>query len=89
MVDGALMQYVKELLGFYDEASDTLLTPLILSAENYVQGAGLKKPEDDEQRLALYKTAVATQVRILHDGDPKGDLAAVVAGIVAQARGDD
>lgn len=91
LVDPVLLQFVKNLLGFCDDdVSDAVLTPLILSAEEFLQKAGLKKPkEQDDQKLSLYNTAVAIRVKILHDGDSKGNLSSVLTGIVAQARSGD
>ena len=114
-----LLTFVKNLLGFYGDEQDTLLTPLILSAEKYLETAGVKAPpvapvapeEPDEEAtteeqeayetaLAIYNVAkaeydkevspynlaVAVRVKILHDGDPKGDLERTLTGLILQLK---
>lgn len=116
----ALLAFVKNLLGFYGDEQDNLLTPLILSAEKYLETAGVKAPpvapvepiEPDEEEatteeqkayetaLAIYNVAkaeydkevspynlaVAVRVKILHDGDPKGDLERTLTGLILQLK---
>lgn len=100
MADISLLTFVKDLLGFYGNDSDELLSTLIIGAERYIAGAGMRKPvlptdptpEQTavyESATALYHMAVAVRVKTLHDGDPKGDMAAVLTGIIAQARAGD
>ena len=115
----ALLAFVKNLLGFYGDGQDTLLTPLILSAERYLKNAGVKAPPDApvapeepgeeatpeeteayETALAIYtlakaeydkevspyNLAVAVRVKIIHDGDPKGDFERTLTGIILQIK---
>ena len=92
-----LLGFIKNLLGFYGSEADDLLAPLVLSAEQYLLNAGVKIPTlpdgatleqraTYERECALYKIAVATQVKILHDGDIKGDLGRTLAGIIIQLK---
>ena len=39
-----------------------------------------------QQELSLYNLAVAVRVKILHDGDPKGDLERTLTGIILQIK---
>lgn len=39
-----------------------------------------------EKEAALYNVAIATRVKILHDGDPKGDLERVLTSIILQIK---
>lgn len=41
---------------------------------------------DYEKEAALYNVAVATQVKILHDGDPKGDMERALTSIILQIK---
>ena len=82
-----LLAFVKDLLGFHGSGQDNLLTTLISGAIAYLRNAGLEEPEDLEQ-LALYQMAVATHVKKVHDGDPKGDHDRLLTNLVAQMRGD-
>ncbi len=101
-----LLEFVKNLLGFYGSGGDTVLAPLILSAEQTLKNAGVKLPvaPDDpvdpdeptpaeqaalseyEKEAALYNVAIATQVKILHDGDPKGDMERTLTSIILQIK---
>lgn len=112
-----LLEFVKNLLGFYGTGGDSVLGPLVLSAEQTLKNAGAKipvapvepdEPEDPspeeqaeyeaalalyqsefaayEKEAALYNVAVATQVKILHDGDPKGQLERTLTSIILQIK---
>lgn len=112
-----LLEFVKNLLGFYGTGADNVLGPLVLSAEQYLKNAGVKlpiapvkpvEPEDPspeeeaeyesalalyqsefaayEKEAALYNVAVATRVKILHDGDSKGDLERALTSIILQIK---
>ncbi|WP_461369279.1 head-tail connector protein [Candidatus Darwinibacter acetoxidans] len=90
-----LLEFVKNLLGFYGTGGDSVLGPLLLAAEQYLLNAGVKLPEppdemadepDYEREYALYKTAIALKVKILHDGDLKGDLERALTSIVLQIK---
>lgn len=88
-----LLTFVKDLLGFAGSGGDSLISPLITSAEHYLQTAGVAKPEVSEEPSteelgyeAQYNLAVAVRVKIIHDGDPKGDLERTLTGIILQIR---
>lgn len=96
-VDATLLSFTKDILGFMQTEGDNVIPPLVLAAEQYLLGAGVVEPilPDNptaeqtavyEKEIALYNLAVAVRVKILHDGDPKGDMSAVLTGIVGQAR---
>lgn len=96
-VDEMLLIFTKDLLGFHGHGADRLLSALILSAEQYLQSAGVIKPVlpanptpeqlfAHEKKIALYNLAVAVRVKALHDDDPKGNLSAVLTSMVAQMR---
>lgn len=95
--ENSLLTFVKGLLGFYGDGVDFLIGPLVISAEQYLKNAGVVKPvlpEDpsEEEQAAfdaeesLYNLAVAVRVKILHDGDPKGDLERSLVGIILQTK---
>lgn len=97
MVDIGLLLYVKALLGFFGHEVDAVLAPQILSAEQYLIGAGVRKPvllanatfeqiSTHERELAHYRTAVAMRVKVLFDGDAKGGKSALLVDTVAQMR---
>ena len=89
---GILLEFTKNLLGFYGTEADNVLGPLILAAEQYLKNTGIKPPGATpeeaayEKEYALYKIAVATKVKILHDGDPKGDLERTLTSIILQIK---
>jgi hypothetical protein len=112
-----LLEFTKNLLGFYGVEADIVLGPLVLAAEQYLKNAGVKvpvapvapvepgepSPEEEaeyeaalalyqselaayERETALYNVAVATRVKILHDGDLKGDLERTLTSIILQIK---
>ena len=86
-----LLEFVKNLLGFYGTGGDSVLGPLVLAAQEYLKNAGVKEPgesdnPEESKETALYRVAVATRVKILHDGDMKGDLERTLTSIVLQIK---
>ena len=82
-----LLEFTKELLGFYGTESDSVLSLLVLASEQYLKNAGVKTPlTSGDEEYALYQVAVATKVKILHDGDPRGELEKVLTSIVLQIK---
>ncbi len=88
-----LLEFVKSLLGFYGTGGDPVLGYLILAAQEYLKNAGVKEPEEPDEptdasqkETALYRIAVATKVKILHDGDLKGDLERTLTSIILQIK---
>lgn len=63
-------------------------TGLITEAIGPIQFSGGATPEEAayEQEYALYKIAVAAKVKILHDGDPKGDMERALTSIILQIK---
>lgn len=95
--NGSLLDFVKGLLGFYGDGVDSIIDPLVTSAEQYIKNAGVVKPEEPEEpteeeqaaydaEISLYNMAVAIRVKLLHDGDPKGDLERSLTGIILQVK---
>ena len=63
-------------------------TDLITEAIGPVQFTGGATPEEAvyQKEYALYKIAVAARVKILHDGDPKGDMERTLTSIILQIK---
>lgn len=63
-------------------------TGTITEAIGPVQFTGGATPEEAvyQKEYALYKIAVAARVKILHDGDPKGDMERTLTSIILQIK---
>ena len=83
MATNPLHDFVKGFLGFYGSGGDSVLTPLILAAQQSLSAAGVSEPEEDAE---LYYTAVALQVRIIMDGDEKGHWQRALTSIILQIK---
>lgn len=61
---------------------------LITEAAGLVFFTGGASPEEAvyDREYALYKIAIATRVKILHDGDPKGDMERTLTSIILQIK---
>ena len=81
----SLFEFTKDMLGFYGAENNVVLSSLILAAEQYLNNAGVVAPAAPEKQ-ALYQVAVATHAKIIHDGDPKGDLGRALTSIILQMK---
>ncbi|UNC91690.1 hypothetical protein [Candidatus Contubernalis alkaliaceticus] len=84
-----LEEFVRELLGYSESGGGNTLALAILGAKQALKNAGVEQVgQTEENEMALYALAVAIKVKIFYDGDPTGDLARSVEGMVLQMRSD-